>query len=246
MSANVLMQASVRAVQPYYAHMNRQIPEAPMEALTDKTARAILRDLGSVLAERTPCKTLKHVHRMCYAVIPPLRATLRGLFNEQDLQGSPEYLQLVLELNIPANLVKLMALALRAGYPLVPLPESAEATSKVAAYVWTSGADLFRCLIGLCPTDTSSPHCIQSSAMVEQLAIGSEGEEPGKVPGDACHHTDDMTAYGSPTVLQHGQKLSDICLGRKRSLRLCPFFQIWWWRSTQLFSLLANAFSDDG
>jgi hypothetical protein len=225
MSADVLMETLVRDVLPYFIHMSHEMPKVTLETMTDKAADVLLRKLGSELAEHTAsCKSIKHVHRMCNAVIPPLKATLHGLFKrEEELEKPREYLQLFLELKIPRNLVKFMALALRAGYPLVSLPESAKATSEIAAHAWTLSADLFSCLTGLCPKDpsspglcpedTSSPQFMQSIALVEQLAIGAEGQEPGKV--SVCISS--QRSHHNPPVLQLCQKLLGISLGRNAS-----------------------------
>jgi hypothetical protein len=198
MATEFNIDASLRAVWTYPAHSTRPIPKGAVKSVPDEADESLLRNLGSVLAAHDSCKTVKHVHKMCNAVLPPLKATLRGLSCEDlEKEESLKYLQLLVKLDIPANLVKFMALALRAGYPLVPLPESAKATSEIAARAWMLGADFFRCLIGLCHNNRDSPTSTYSRALVEQLATGVEGQEPGKVLDCTCHLTPVMTAYGS-------------------------------------------------
>jgi hypothetical protein len=165
-----MMEALLKALVPYVEHVKA------IKSSWDEATESLLRNLGSVLAENSSCKTVKHVHKLCVALLPHLRASVCLLSGELETQ----HLQLFLELKIPANLVKFMALTLRAGYPLTPLPESAKATSEIAAHVWTLGADLFKCLIGLCPKDTNSPYSTFGRALIEQLATGIEGQEPGK------------------------------------------------------------------
>jgi hypothetical protein len=176
-----MMDAMLQAMVPYLEHLRRQYPTEAFSTAIEEAYDSLLRKLGSVLGGSTTCKTVKHVHMLCNAVLPPLGATQRSLFEElQGIQTAHPYLQLFLKLNIPANLVKFMALALRASYSLVPLPESAKATSEIAAQGWSLGADLFNSLVGLCYHDNIGPYSCHNSAVIEQLATGSEGQEPGK------------------------------------------------------------------
>ena len=164
------------AVSSYLESIKHQIPKEAVEDAADR----VLRELGSALARSGPCKSIKDVHKLCQAVIPLLSMLLHGVFADKNLEQSPEYLQLLLELSIPANLVKFMALALRAGHSMVALPESAKDASVLAAAGWALGADLYSGLVGLCHNERSTSHERHSSAVVEQLAVGSEGGEPGE------------------------------------------------------------------
>jgi hypothetical protein len=186
MSGDRAMEALVQAAVPFFEHMRQRLPKETVNAAMLEACKTLLRELGSVLAGHTACKTVKHVHKLCLSVYPHLKTTLRVVSDELDLANCPQHLQLFLDLDIPANLVKFMALALRAGYPLVPLPESAKATSDVAAQVWGVGADLYGGLVGFCHNQIDSPFCSLGSAVIEQLATGSEGEDPGRAPNLAC------------------------------------------------------------
>jgi hypothetical protein len=206
-----MMDATLQAMLPYLEQIRQQVTKEFSKTAMDEPYDSLLRKLGSVLAGNTTCKTVKQLHKLCNAVVPPLGAIQHCMF--QELWGIgriPGYLQLFLDLNIPANLVSFMALTLRAGYSLVPLPESAKATSDIAAHGWSLAADFYNNLVSVCHHNRISPYSCHNSALFEQLATGSEGQEPGKARLDACLYTEHMSArkqqqllwgcnYSSPT-----------------------------------------------
>ena len=173
------VQATMEPLLALTAYLESMKHGTPKEAVKEATD-GLLRGFGSALARSGSCNSIKDVQKLCQAVMPFLRALLDGVFADRNMEQTPQYLPLLLELSIPANLVKFMALALRAGHPMVALPESAKEASALAAAGWSSGADLYSGLVGLCHNERGRPHERYGNAVIEQLAVGCEGGEPGE------------------------------------------------------------------
>ena len=164
------------AVTAYLESVKHEIPREVVKEAADR----LLRGLGTALARSSSCKSIKDIQKLCQAVMPFLRILLDGLF-DKNMEQTPQYLQLLLEPSIPANLVKFMALALRAGHPMAALPESAKEARSLAATGWSSGADLYCALVGLCHNERGRPHEGYGNALIEQLTVECEGGEPGEI-----------------------------------------------------------------
>jgi hypothetical protein len=101
--------------------------------------------------------------------------------------GLLQYRSLLLDLNIPVNLVKLMSLSLRAGYPMVQPPEAARAWCKVASRMWALSSALFRDLLVICHTCPDEPDFVLSKAVVDQLQPFTSDGAPGEALASCIH-----------------------------------------------------------
>ena len=120
-------------------------------------------------------KRLKDVHGLCEAVMPWVQVLQ---YPTQALTA--KHLPALCELSIPAKLVKYSALALRAAFPLTPLPEQSRDTGSLASRAWLEAIDLLCHISMLCGSLYSNPDPQgMYQAIMDQL-FPSDIEEPGR------------------------------------------------------------------
>ena len=148
-------------------------------ACEDLLPKVILQ-LGQSL-DLIPCKTawnFKEVAGLCDHVAPDMDGLLMAL-SEVGASTLLGVLPMLLNLKIPANLVKLMTISLRAGYPVAQPSAAAKEFSEIAFNMWELAAALFSKLLVVCYTHPGQPNYELCKAEVEQLQPLTSDGEPG-------------------------------------------------------------------
>ena len=147
------------------------------------STEAMLGRLGAALTVvRHPCKTIKDVQRLCDHVSPCWSSLSQtGPQLSSSLECRPELLSLMVQLQIPANLLQFMALVLRAAYPSTPLQGSARATSLCAAEAWSTAADVMSNMLAACREQQhkTDAYRVTCKAIMAQLQTPGSLEPPG-------------------------------------------------------------------
>jgi hypothetical protein len=128
---------------------------------------------------RTKTRSIRDVADICDHVAPAI-CGLQLWLARVGPSFLLQYLQLLLDLNIPANLVKLMSLSLRAGYPMVQPLGAARDCTKVAAQTWGLSSELFRDLLVICHKCPDEPDFELCKAVVDQLQPFTSDGAPGE------------------------------------------------------------------
>ena len=140
----------------------------------------VILQLGQSL-DLIPCKTawnFKEVAALCDQLAPDMDG-LRTALSEVGASALLVVLPKLLALKIPANLVKLMTISLRAGYPVAQPSVAAKEFSEIALNTWHLAAGLFRELLRVCYTLPDEPNYELCKAVVDQLQPLTSDGEPG-------------------------------------------------------------------
>ena len=148
----------------------------------------VLKKLGrslSVLETKSFTK-LRDVQRLIQDVKLDIAMTLAGPFsaNDSGCACAPELLPLMVSLKIPANLMRYLEVAHRAGYRATPSTSSEAETAASAIRAgggWEAGVELMRGILTTCIKYHSTAHVNDCVAMVAQLQPADTAEEPGKL-----------------------------------------------------------------
>ena len=121
----------------------------------------------------------RDVAALCNHVAPDI-VRLRMALAETGASALLGYLQILLDLKIPANLVKLMTLSLRAGYPMAQPSAAAKESCDIASNMWALAAELFREILLVCQTHPGEPNHELCKAVYDQMQTLTSDGDPGE------------------------------------------------------------------
>ena len=136
--------------------------------------------LGQCLAVAAskPARTTREIAALRELVAPGM-VSLRRVVNQTGISTLFGCLQKLLDLNVPANLVKLMTLTLRAIYPMAQPPEDLKELCGVMSAMWALAAELFGELVLVCnkyPDENGYELC---KTVMDQLQPLTSDGDPG-------------------------------------------------------------------
>ena len=132
------------------------------------------------LAAIKPPRTIREIAALCRAVAPDM-FNLRLVVGETGASALLGCLQKLLELDVPANLVKFMNLTLRAGHPMTQPSEATKKSCEIAAHLWAQAAVLFRELVQVCKRFPGEHHYELCLTVMDQLLPVTSNGDPGGI-----------------------------------------------------------------
>ena len=131
------------------------------------------------LTTRKNARSIREVAALCDHVAPDM-VRLRMALADVGASALLGVLPMLLDLKIPANLVKLMSLSLRAGYPMAQPSAAAKASCEISSNMWALAAELFRELLLVCHNYPGQPNFELCKAVVDQLQPFTSDGDPGE------------------------------------------------------------------
>jgi hypothetical protein len=158
-----------------------------MESAGKDLLGTLLLKLGRALefAARKAARSMREVATLCDHVAPDI-LSVRVALEKVGHSALQQHLTLLLDLDVPANLVKLMSLSLRAGYPMAQPSEAAKEYCEIASHMWALSSELFRELLLVCHTYPGEPNYELCKAVVDQLQPFTNDGDPGEVLACSC------------------------------------------------------------